>query len=184
MYKHLSNIAEARNVAIAKASHDIILCTDAGCKVDSHRCESLMHIYETTDEVVVGGKSELLGNNSFQKKAKHRFVSPDPNFHFVSSRNISFYKNVRKEVGGYPEYLTKRGEDTYFNYKIEQAEYKIFFCPQAIVQRNMGKTYYEFYKMYRNYTQGDAEVYMIHKVLQSGTCKQGILSTLIFLMLL
>ena len=53
VYNYPSNIAQARNFAINKAKHDIILCTDAGCKVDKKRCEEIMHIYETTDEVVV-----------------------------------------------------------------------------------------------------------------------------------
>jgi len=183
VYKHISNIAQARNFAIQKAHHDIILCTDAGCKVDKHRCEEIMHIYETTDEMVVGGKSELLAQNTFQKYAKFRFVSPDPNFHFVSSRNISFYRKVREEVGGYPEYLTKRGEDTYFNWKIEHAGYTIFFCPKAIVSRHMGKDYKAFYTMYRNYTQGDAEILAIHHKVQSGSIKQALLGTAILILL-
>lgn len=178
-YRHPSNIAQARNFAIQKTKHEIILCTDAWCKVDKHRCEEIMHIYETTQELVVGGKSELLGENAFQKKAKLRFISADPNFHFISSRNISFHKRIREEVEWYPEYLTKRWEDTYFNYKIEQAGYKIFYCPTAIVSRHMGKDYKAFYTMYRNYTQGDAEVYMIHHIIQSGSYKQAILGTLV-----
>ena len=136
-----------------------------------------MHEYETSKELVIGGKSELLGNNKFQSRAKHRFVSPDPKFHFISSRKISFYKKVREAVGGYPEYLTKRGEDTYFNYKIEKAGYSIHYCPQAIVQWYMGKDYQAFYTMFRNYTQGDAEVFMVHHIIQSGSCKQALVGT-------
>ena len=39
VHRYLSNIAQARNFAVQKAHHDIILCTDAGCKVDKYRCE-------------------------------------------------------------------------------------------------------------------------------------------------
>ncbi len=184
VYRHPSNIAEARNFAVQKAHHDIILCTDAWCQVDQHRCAEIMHVYETTDEKVVGGKSGLIAHNTFQHNAKHRFVSPDPDFHFVSSRNISFYKQVRKEVGWYPEYLTKRGEDTYFNYKIEQAGYKIFYCAKAIVQWHMGKDYQSFYKMFRNYTQGDAEVFVIHHTIQSYTIRQSIVFSICCILLL
>jgi len=37
----------------------------------------------------------------------------------------------------------------------------------------MGDSYKAFYKMYRNYTQGDAEVLMIHGVMQSDSPKQA-----------
>lgn len=177
VYRHLSNIAEARNFAIQKAHHEIILCTDAGCKVDNHRCEELMKIYETTDAKLVGGKSEFIAHTLFQRHAKSLLLSKDPSFHFVSSRNISFYKQARKDAGEYPEYLTKRGEDTYFNYRLEQAGYPMVYCPQAIVARHMGKDFTAFYKMYRNYTQGDAEVWTIHHVVQSNSIKQGIIGT-------
>lgn len=182
VFSHACNIAEARNFAIKQTHHDIVLCTDAWCKVDQHRCEEIMKIYETTDEVVVWGKSDFIITTPFQRLAKTRLISPDPNFHFVSSRNISFYKTVWKEVWWYPEYLTKWGEDTYFNYKIEQ-QHKIYYCPTAIVQRGMGKTYKDFYTMYRNYTQWDAEVFIIHKTIQSWSIMSWVKFSLGFLFL-
>ena len=166
------NVAEARNYAIKVSKNEIILCTDAGCIVDKNRCKNIMKIYETTDNKVVGGKSDYIVKNEFQKKVKNRIISPDPNFNFVSSRNISFYKKVWKDVGWYPEYL-KRWEDTYFNYIIEKAGYKIFFCKTAIVKRWMWKNYKDFYKMYKNYTQWDMEVFVINKVVQSWSLKQA-----------
>jgi len=102
------NIAQARNYAIKNAKHEIILCTDAGCVVDAHWCEEIMKIYERTNEQVIGGKSDYIIKTEFQRFAKNRIVSPDPERHFVSSRNISFHKKIWEEVGGYPEYLTKR----------------------------------------------------------------------------
>ncbi len=102
-----NNIAQARNYAIKQAKHEIILCTDAGCVVDAHRCEEIMKVYEHTHEQVVGGKSDYIVKTEFQRFAKHRIASPDSDRHFVSSRNISFHKKIRHEVGGYPEYLTK-----------------------------------------------------------------------------
>lgn len=183
VFSHACNIAEARNFAIKQTHHDIVLCTDAWCKVDQHRCEEILRVYETTDEVAVWGKSDFIIKTPFQKLAKNRLISPDPNFHFVSSRNISFYKSVREEVWWYPEYLTKWGEDTYFNYKIE-TKHQIYYCPTAIVQWGMWKNYKDFYAMYRNYTQWDAEVYVIHHIMQSGSIMSGIKFSLWFLFLL
>lgn len=58
-----------------------------------------MHIYETTDQKVVGGKSEYLIKGHFQRLVARRIVSLETKDHFVSSRNISFYKSVWEEVG-------------------------------------------------------------------------------------
>jgi glycosyltransferase involved in cell wall biosynthesis len=100
-----NNIAQARNFAIKQAKHEIILCTDAGCVVDPHWCEEIMKVYEHTNPAkdgagnqVVGGKSDYIIKTDFQRLAKNRLVSPDPDRHFVSSRNISFYKHVWQEV--------------------------------------------------------------------------------------
>ena len=181
------NIAQARNFAIKHAQHEIILWTDAGCEVDPHRCEELMKIYEHTNpakdgagDLVVGGKSDYIVTSEFQRFAKHRLVAPHtetPGWaglkHFTSSRNVSFYKKIWGEVGGYPEYLTKRWEDTYFNRKVEKAGHKIHYCPTAIVKWWMWNSYKDFYKMYRNYTQGDAEIFMIHHIMQNDSLKQA-----------
>lgn len=193
-----NNIAQARNYAIKQAKHEIILCTDAGCVVDAHRCEEIMKVYEHpasrnsgASTQVVGGKSDYIVKTEFQRFAKHRIASPDPDRHFVSSRNISFHKKIRHEVGGYPEYLTKRWEDTYFNYKIDhgpehargKAWHTIHYCPTAIVKWWMGNSIKDFYKMYRNYTQGDAEVFVIHGIMQSDSLKQAVKFLLVGLFL-
>jgi glycosyltransferase involved in cell wall biosynthesis len=184
LFSFKSNIAEARNFAIKHCKNEIILCTDAWCQIDRHRCENIMKVYETTNEKVVWWKSELISENKFQSKAKHRLVATDINNIFVSSRNISFYKEVWEISWWYPEYLTKRGEDTYFNLKIKRAWYKIYYCPSAIVKRHMWKHFKDIYKMYRNYTQWDAEVYVIHWDIQSDSIKKSIIFSVFWLILL
>lgn len=184
LFSFKCNVAEARNHAIKHAKNELILCTDAGCIVNKDRCEEIIKVYETTDNKVVWWKSDYVIKDEFQKKVKNRIISPDPNFSFVSSRNISFYKKVWEEVMWYPEYLTKSWEDTYFNYTIEQAWYKIYFCKKAIVKRWMRKNYKDYYEMYRNYTQWDIEVFIIHKVVQSDSIKQAGVFVIFWLFLL
>ena len=43
------------------------------------------------------------------------------------------------------------------------------------------KFYEDFYKMYRNYTQGDAEVWVSEQVIQSDSIKQAIKFSLFFI---
>ncbi len=176
------NPAEARNYAIQHATHDIILCTDAWCVVDKYWCEKIIDMYKKNKKYkVIWGKSDYILQNEFQEKAKNRIISPDKNFHFFSSRNLSFYKEVWEKVGGYPEYLTLSWEDTYFNYTIEQAGYTIHLCKDAIVKWWLRRDYRDFYNMYRNYTQWDMEVYMIHNVVQSSSIKQAAIFVIFWL---
>jgi glycosyltransferase involved in cell wall biosynthesis len=179
------NVPEARNYAIKKTKNEIILCTDAWCIVDKNRSKEIMKIYETTDNKVVGWKSDYIIKSEFQKKVKNRIMPIRPEMGFISSRNISFYKKVWYNVWWYPENL-KWWEDTYFNYIIEKAGYKIFFCKTAIVKRCMWKNYKDFYKMYRNYTQWDTEAFIIYNVIQSPSIKQAVIFLLfgVFLIVL
>lgn len=176
------NIAQARNYAIKHAKHEIILCTDAGCLVDHKRCESMIHIYETTDEKVVAGISRFIIANDFQKKLRYIFNQEDN--HILSSRNLSFTKEVWKDVKWYPEYLTKWWEDTYFNLMIQRHGYDIFICKQAIVSRHLSKNFAQLFKMFQNYTQWDAEILAIHHTIQSQNIYQALIYSAFFVLIL
>ena len=174
------NIARSRNLAIENSSYDLILCTDAWNQLNKNRCEAYLKIYETTDEKVVWGKSEFIADTKFQKNCIPRLTSKVPNF---PSRNVSFYKQARKDAGWYPEFLTLWAEDTYFNNRLKDAWYSFYYCKDAIVKRELRKNYYEIYKMYRNYTQWDTEVLIVKWKNQSISIKQSIIFVSFFLCL-
>lgn len=177
------NIAESRNAAIKLSSNDLILCTDAWCEVDPHWCEAFLTLYENSDAQVAWWQSELIIKSDFQKKSSYH-VNLHKSKPFFSSRNISFYKKVWKEAWWYPEYLTLWWEDTLFNYNIEKKWYEIVYCKDAIVKWAWRDSYRQVYNMYRNYTQWDAEVYVIHWIKQSSSINQALLLSLIWLMLI
>ena len=174
------NIARSRNLAIKNSSYDLILCTDAWNQLNKDRCEAYLKVYETTDEKVVGWKSEFIADTKFQKNCIHRLTSKVPNF---PSRNVSFYKQARKDAGWYPEFLTLWAEDTYFNNRLKDAWYKFHYCKDAIVKWELRKNYYEIYKMYRNYTQWDAEVLVVKWKNQSISIRQSIIFLCFFICL-
>ena len=174
------NIARSRNLAIKNSSYDLILCTDAGNQLNKDWCEAYLKVYETTDEKVVWWKSEFIATNKFQKNCIPRLTSKVPNF---PSRNVSFYKQARKDAWWYPEFLTLWAEDTYFNNRLKDAGYHFYYCKDAVVKWELRKNYYEIYKMYRNYTQWDAEVLVAKWKNQSISIKQSIIFVCFFLCL-
>lgn len=172
------NIARSRNLAIKNSSNDLILCTDAGCEVSKCWCESYLKMYESGDNKIIWWNNSFIANTEFQKKSICRFTSKVKNF---PSRNISFYKSVWEDVWGYPEFLTLRWEDTYFNFHIRQKWYTIEYCDWASVKRWLRENYWQIYKMYRNYTQWDAEVLVIKKIVQSISIKQALIFSIVLL---
>ena len=174
------NIARSRNLAIKNSSYDLILCTDAGNQLNKDWCEAYLKVYETTDEKVVWWKSEFIATTKFQKNCIPRLTSKVPNF---PSRNVSFYKQARKDAWWYPEFLTLWAEDTYFNNRLKDAGYHFYYCKDAVVKWELRKNYYEIYKMYRNYTQWDAEVLVAKWKNQSISIKQSIIFVCFFLCL-
>lgn len=172
------NIARSRNLAIKNSSYDLILCTDAGCEVAKNWCKSYLEMYESSDEKIIWWKNENIVNTDFQKNCTYRLTSKVRNY---PSRNISFLKSVRKDAWWYPEFLTLWWEDTYFNARIREKWYKIAYCDGATVKRWLRENYRQIYKMYRNYTQWDAEVLVVKKLVQSISIKQALIFSVIIL---
>lgn len=56
----------------------------------------------------------------------------DDNF-IPSSRSIAYYKKVWSSVGGYPEWVTLAGDDTYFGYQLRNAGYLFFLSSKPMV---------------------------------------------------
>lgn len=175
------NIARSRNLAIKNSSNDLILCTDAWCEVAKNWCESYLEMYESSDEKIIWWKNENIINTDFQKNCTYRLTSKVRNY---PSRNISYLKSVWKDVWWYPEFLTLRWEDTYFNARIREKWYKIAYCEWAMVKWWLRENYWQIYKMYRNYTQWDAEVLVIKKLVQSISIKQALIFSAMFLVFL
>jgi glycosyltransferase involved in cell wall biosynthesis len=110
-------IAKGRNLAIKHATHEHIICTDAGCTMDQDYVAMMARAFAGGSDYICG-TYDVLNPNSYQLKLRSSFI---PNFENVefpskflpSSRSIGFSKELWKEVGGYPE-QTFTGEDTLF----------------------------------------------------------------------
>ena len=166
------NPSKARNDAIKNTHTNLILCVDAWCEIENTWCENHVTLYKDSTISVAWWSSWIIFNTAFNKQAAPFWTPRNPQCFFFSSRNLSFRKEVREKVWGYPEYLTLSWEDTFFNYKIQHQGYTIEKC-SAIVKRWGRQGFLWIYKMHRNYTQGDAEILMIHGIRQSATIRQA-----------
>jgi glycosyltransferase involved in cell wall biosynthesis len=134
-----ANVAEGRNLAIAEASNELIVSTDFGCRFHPDWLMSLITPFENPEVSVTGGNYSVKEDEIISLAAKGTYVicngyhqSLDESF-IPSSRSIAYYKNVWKDIGGYPEWLTLAGDDLVFGKLIRKKAYKIHLVYEGLV---------------------------------------------------
>lgn len=158
------NIAKGRNIAISKSSGEIIVATDAGCRLDMNWLMNITKPFvEKFNEVdVVSGYYKGEPRNLFEECISV-FTMPteqDFNIYNPSSRSIAFKKSAWKLVGGYPEWLYT-GEDSLFNVKLKKAKLNFQFVPSAVVFWRPRKKVSTLFKQYYLYAIGDRRANLI-----------------------
>jgi glycosyltransferase involved in cell wall biosynthesis len=156
-----SNIAEGRNQAIAKASHDVIAVTDGGCVLDKNWLENIVAPMESDGDVsLVAGFYQPLPGNWFQDLVACATIPTGREIReasfMPSSRSLAFKKVVWDEAGGYPEWL-EIGEDMYFNHAWKQAGIKHVMAAEALVYWKMRENLGSLFKQYFLYARGDGQ---------------------------
>lgn len=124
VFQEKSNRSEGRNIAIAKASGDVIVATDAGCVYDKHWFEDLHAAMANNDAQFVGAAfgPSLKKEDGLLLYLIATATTPAP-FEFTSrnwlpsSRSVAFTKKIWEAVGGYPEWIPIC-EDIVFDLKI------------------------------------------------------------------
>lgn len=163
LQKRKCNVAEGRNLAIATASHDLIVSTDFGCRFHPDWLHTLVSPFDDPDVSVVGGNFSVLESelNSWAERGAYVCANGyqnrmDESF-LPSSRSIAYYKKVWREVGGYPEELTLAGDDTRFAVALKENGFKITPSPQPLVYWLRPSTLNGYLKEAKRYAIGDAE---------------------------
>jgi len=153
------NIARGRNIAIQNTTAEIIASSDAGSYPQPDWLQQLTAPLLNDPEIdVVGGSTQYLATNDFQRLAISLEAppSPDEGYH-PSSRNIAMQRAAWSSVGGYPEWLTLAGEDALYNYELHAAGNRVACNPRAIVLWPYRPTPEAFYKLYYRNGYGAAE---------------------------
>ncbi|MEP2770522.1 MAG: glycosyltransferase [Fulvivirga sp.] len=157
------NVAEGRNIAISQASYELIVSTDFGCRYHPEWLQSLITPFNDENVEVVAGnfavKSSMLSTPA--AKSAYLLASGYKNImdeHFIpSSRSIAYYKKVWSSVGGYPEWVTLAGDDTYFGYQLKNAGYSFYLSSKPMVYWERHADAIAYDKEAYRYGLGDGE---------------------------
>jgi glycosyltransferase involved in cell wall biosynthesis len=145
------NISQGRNLAIAAASCDIILVTDAGCILGKEWVNHMVQPFITHSDVdVVGGSFVIAGVTPIQKAFAVVGYKDQPKNN-PSSRSFAFRKQCWLAYP-YPENL-KVHEDTVLCNKWRELGFTFYHEKRASVQWLAEKRLGAIYRKYKNYTK-------------------------------
>jgi glycosyltransferase involved in cell wall biosynthesis len=155
-----TNIAEARNIAIKTANSSVIASLDFGCVPHDDWLEKLTFPFriDSKMEVVAGwyhavdrqGKmSRFPGWPALENMKPQDFIP--------SSRSLAFTKDAWTKAGGYPEWLTLTGEDTYFALELKRFCAHWAFVPDAVVEWEVPLTWMQFWRKAFYWSVGNGE---------------------------
>jgi polysaccharide pyruvyl transferase CsaB len=150
-----ANIASGRNLAISRARGAVIASTDFGCRLRSTWLERLIAPFEDDADlqVVAGWYEARPGGRRWWPSL--RDVRPET--FLPSSRSIAFTRDAWATVGGYPEWLTLTGEDTYLDLELQQYCPRWAFVPDAVVDWDAPATLTGYWRKVHGWTVGDGE---------------------------
>lgn len=160
LYRRKGNRSKGRNLAITKASGDVIIASDAGCVLDRDFIKKIIAPFNTNTTDIVSGYYYPITNSIFEKSlAAYTCTMPDKidkKFFLPSSRSIAFRKRIWKSIGGYPEYLDTC-EDLMFASKLRKAGHKFVFQKSAFVNWRQQSNIVSAFKQFFNYAKGDGQ---------------------------
>jgi len=151
-------IAKGRNVGISKASNENIILTDAGTRMAKNFCKSLLIPFELDSNVDL-----VSGITIPHSKITATWIASDyDNYNFQdflpSARGVAIKKSIFNKVkGGFPEYLTKTGEDTLFMIFYRSYSNKWLINKAAKITWEVPDTLDEIIKLKQSYAYGDGE---------------------------
>jgi glycosyltransferase involved in cell wall biosynthesis len=134
-----ANVSRGRNIAIEHASHEVILTTDFGCRLDDRWVEALLKpFFDGSIEIVTGSwrirDEDVVTSAQWAEWAlaggKMEMVATPTCL--ASTRSLAFRKQVWEDFGRYPEDLTLAGDDAIFSMWMVAAKRQIAAAPEAI----------------------------------------------------
>lgn len=156
-----ANIAKGRNIAISNAHFEVIATTDFGCRLHHDWLEKLIVPFELDRKMqVVAGMYRGVDKfgNEVERNAwwSNRSIR-NPKEFLPSSRSSAFTREVWGRIGGFPEWLTLTGEDTYYALEMKKYASCWAFVPEAIAEWQAPKNYLAYWKKIFNWCAGDGE---------------------------
>ena len=153
-----ANISRGRNLAVAKASHDVIAVSDADCVLAPDWLEMILEPLEAGADVSMGLYRPLT-SSFFETIASAVSIKErdeiDPDKYMPSSRSVAFFREVFEDVGGYPEWL-EIGEDMFLNHLWRKQGVRMRLAEGAVVYRRPRPDLGAYWRQFAAYAEGDA----------------------------
>jgi glycosyltransferase involved in cell wall biosynthesis len=154
-----TNIAEGRNLGISKSQHEIVLLADAGCELTSGHFANLIGPFEEFSNIdLVSGIYRPLE----QSEESSNFISDwsdNTDWHnfLPSARSLAIRKSIWAKARKFPEYLTRTGEDTFFDVQYRRHSKSWLINKQACVLWDAPTTREASASLAYSYGYGDGE---------------------------
>ncbi|MDT4331894.1 glycosyltransferase [Methylomonas sp. MS20] len=166
------NIAQGRNIAIARSHCDIVAVTDGGCRpVDGWLAALVQPLLNDPNYGAVTGVRNVESINDFEFFAGKLSTSgnaANEEERVFHGRNSAFRKSVWLAAGGYPEWLYT-AEDTLFAQRAKALGCKVAVAPEAIISwrprpnlKKLAKQYYLYGKGTGRIGQTDLKTVFYH----------------------
>jgi glycosyltransferase involved in cell wall biosynthesis len=158
-----ANISEGRNAAIAAATGEVIVSTDAGVLLEPGWLQKLVAPFGGNAGrfvSVVAGWFVADPHTVFET-AMGATVLPhvqeiQADRFLPSSRSVAFRKVAWEAAGGYPEWLDYC-EDLIFDIRLRDLYGPFVFAPEAVVQFRPRRSLRSFFRQYYQYARGDGK---------------------------
>ena len=155
-----ANIAHGRNIGVGAAKAAVVAFTDAGCELDRRWAEQLMKPFTSGAEVALGWYRPIIATP--MERAFAHFLVPrvddiDPRNFLPSARSLAMTRATFMRTSGYPEYLTRAGEDSLFAIYLRSVATRFAFVPDALVFWRFPRGTVPVCKMIFRYAVGDGE---------------------------
>lgn len=153
-----ANIARGRNLAIAKAAHDVLAVSDADCVLAPDWLEHIVRPLERGADVSMG-MYQPLTTSFFEACAAAVSIKErdeiNPDRYLPSARSVAFLRDAFEDAGGYPEWL-EIGEDMFLNQAWRKAGVRMRLAREAVVFRRPRPGPAEYWRQFVAYAEGDA----------------------------
>jgi glycosyltransferase involved in cell wall biosynthesis len=153
-----ANIARGRNLAVAKAAHDVIAVSDADCVVSPDWLERILEPLESGADVSMGLYRPLTSSffetcaAAISIKEREEITAET---YMPSARSVAFLREVFEDAGGYPEWL-EIGEDMFLNRIWRKQGVRMRLAEGAVVFRRPRPNLGAYWRQFSAYAEGDA----------------------------
>jgi hypothetical protein len=162
-----ANISRGRNLAVQRATGEVIASTDAGVHLEPDWLQKLISPFEALDDETLGSSAHAVAGfflpdpqTSFELALGATTLplarDVDPSRFLPSSRSVAFTRAAFDCSDGYPEWLDYC-EDLIFDFRLIECCGGFAWAPEAVAHFRPRAGLRSFFKQYYRYARGDGK---------------------------